>query len=249
MNSRRQRTTNSIQALVDVASAQLPREIVGETDAVLPELVCSGLLSRQIELAESVMDLGQRPTDSSKAILIRSLFDHAVTMVWIAAEDSADRVRRFQKTDAIRRLEIEKDAQRLGESFLSPEVKQDLEAQVETLPSGMPDLKQRADQADGYWVGKIPGLGQNPASTYLGLYAFAYRNHSTLEHASRMGLNAVIDDAGKGRKLVHLEVLDLRKHGPLGQASILLGLSLLVLSARFGWPEQQLVLDAFEAET
>ena len=167
----------------------------------------------------------------------------------IAAEDSADRVRRFQKTDAIRRLEIEKDAQRLGESFLSPEVKQDLEAQVETLPSGMPDLKQRADQADGYWVGKIPGLGQNPASTYLGLYAFAYRNHSTLEHASRMGLNAVIDDAGKGRKLVHLEVLDLRKHGPLGQASILLGLSLLVLSARFGWPEQQLVLDAFEAET
>ena len=86
MNSRRQRTTNSIQALVDVASAQLPREIVGETDAVLPELVCSGLLSRQIELAESVMDLGQRPTDSSKAILIRSLFDHAVTMVWIAGK-------------------------------------------------------------------------------------------------------------------------------------------------------------------
>lgn len=249
MNSRRQRSVNSIRALLDIASAQLPREIVGEIDAELPELVCSGLLARQIELAESVLDLERRPTDSSKAILIRSMFDHAVTMAWIAADDSSDRIQRFRKTDAKRRLDIEKDAQKFGESILSPKIHRDLEAQVSSLPSEMPNLKQRAENADEFWIGKIPGLGQGPASTYLGLYAFAYRNHSTLEHASRMGLNAVVDDVGEGRKLVHLEVLDLRRHGPLGQAAILLGLSLLVLSVRFEWPGQQGVLDAFENGT
>lgn len=88
-------------------------------------------------------------------------------------------------------------------------------------------------------------MGDSPTQTYLGLYVFAYRNHSTLEHASRMGLNAVIDDKGSGRKLIHEEVLDIGKHGPIGQTAILLGLTLLIVSARFEWPDRQKVLDAF----
>lgn len=165
MNARRQALVDSIRALVDLASDQLPREVQGESDAVLPELVCAGLLAREIEIAGSVLDLEHRPADSSQAILIRSLFDHATTLAWIAAEDSADRVRRFQKTDAISRLKIEEDAEVLGETVLTPEVKCDLEAQVRSLPSGMPDLKQRAEKAINFgeagfpaWVIRRPRL-------------------------------------------------------------------------------------------
>lgn len=81
-----------------------------------------------------------------------------------------------------------------------------------------------------------------------GICTLAFRRFSAYEHASRMGLNAVVDDLPNGKKLVHQEVLVVGEHGPLGQAPLLLGLSLLIVANRFDWPKTEAVLQAF-AET
>lgn len=232
--------------LVDLAQGYLPQELDVQGLLGVPELLAAGLIARQCETVESILDLGSRPSATSASILVRSQFDHAVTLAWLAADTSDERLIQFQRADAKARLAIERETAELGVHVMDEATKADMERQVRELPDvPVPPLEQRADLADEHWSGLIPGLRTGTASSFGGIYTLAFRRFSAYEHASRMGLNAAVDDLPNGRKLVHQEVLDLGEHGPSGQAPLLLGLSLLIVANRFDWPEAESVLRVF----
>lgn len=218
------------------------------SDGDLTEFTCAGLLARQLEQVGSALDLAPRAGASSASILVRSQFDHAVTLAWIAAEDSINRVNEFRKQDARAQLAIENELNAIGESIMDQATREDLERRLEILPAFMPSLEARARLADNHWAGKIPGLEGRATHSFRGLYTLVYRAHSTREHASEMGLNEVVDEVSKDRRLVHMEVTNLAQHGPFGRVSILLALTLFITSQRFGWPADTAAInDAFRS--
>lgn len=244
--NRREASRERSQRLVDLALGHFPQELEVRGLIGVPELLAAGLILRQCEIAESVLALDSRPSATSASVLVRSQFDHAVTLAWLTADSSDERLIQFQRDDAKARLAIERETSELGVHVMDEATKADLERQVRELPDvRMPPLDQRASLADDHWSGLIPGLQKGTASSFGGIYTLAFRRFSTYEHASRMGLNAVVDDLPNGKKLIHQEVLDLAEHGPFGQAPLLLGLSLLIVSKRFGWPGTDSVLQVF----
>jgi len=223
-----------------------PQELEVRGLSGVPELLAAGLILRQCEIVESVLDLGSRPSATSASILVRSQFDHAVTLAWLAADPSDERLMHFQRDDAKARLAIEQKTSELGVHMMDEATKSDLERQMRELPDvQVPPLERRAVLADDHWSGLIPGLQKGTAASFGGIYTLAFRRFSAYEHASRMGLNAVVDDLPNGAKLVHAEVLDFAEHGPFGQAPLLLGLSLLIVAKRFEWPDMESVLQVF----
>jgi hypothetical protein len=113
----------------------------------------------------------------------------------------------------------------------------------------MPDLIDRAEQADLHWAGTIEGLaGPTSASSYRGFCALAYRGESAIAHATMMGLNPVYVDLPDGSKRVQLEERDPDMHGPFGRAALLFGITLLVAAEVLEWPVPDAVMAVLEGQ-
>lgn len=134
----------------------------------------------------------------------------------------------------------------MGVPMLSDQMRQRFEAQVAEHPKQMPHLLQRAEGADNYLAGKLPGLrGADTTHSYRGFYAIAYRRQNAVEHASLMGLNHVVTDLPGGRKRVDLEGPSKDVSNPLGNATILVAFSLYIAANQLDWATRDAVGSAF----
>jgi hypothetical protein len=233
--------------LVELVRPHLPVEVrvAGPADAWA--LVGPGLLARQVGSLEALLRLRDLDRQADAFVLLRTLYEHAVTFAWIAADPGLDRHRRFLKSDAAARLAADDDARKVGVPLLDAANRAKYERLVKELPKQMPKLIQRAAAADRHWAEKVPGLeAANRVRSYRSLYAIAYRHHSAIAHPSLQGLNFVTIDLPGGAKRVQLEERDPEIHGPFGLGSILLAFSLYISSQTLGWPEAPEVSAAFE---
>jgi hypothetical protein len=232
--------------LIALVRPHLPIE-VRITD--LPEvwgLVGPALLARQVGTLEAIFALRPLGREADALTLLRSLYEHAVTFVWLAADPGAERLGRFRKSDLISRLELDKDMRRLGEPPLSNGVRRRFATECDALPDRMPKLEKLTEEADGHWAGSIPRWQAGTVKSYRGLYASAYRRQSMVAHPSEMGLNGVFVDLPDGRKRIQLEGRDPEMRGPFGLGVIVFAFSLYVAGRVLGWPRASAVDAAFD---
>jgi hypothetical protein len=235
------------QKLIAMVRGHLPIDVRVSGPADAWQLVGPALLARQVGSLEALF--AQRPLDrqADGFVLLRTLYEHAVTFAWFAADPGADRHSRFLKSDAVARLEADEDIARLGISMLTTEERAKFEAQRDGLPKQMPDLSQRAEAADSHWAGKLEYLKESSSThSYRGLYATAYRHHSAIAHPSLMGLNFVTVDLPDGMVRVRLEERDPDMNGPFGLGVILFAFSLYISGQTLGWPEADEIDAAFD---
>lgn len=233
--------------LIELLSPHLPLEVRVEGPADAWQLVGPGLLARQVGSLEALLALRPLDRQADAFVLLRTLYEHAVTFAWFAADPGEDRHRRFLKSDTVARLDADDDARKVGVPLLDSENRAKYEAQRSRLPKQMPDLLQRAEVADAHWVGKVPTLKDSSEThSYRGLYAIAYRHHSAIAHPTLMGLNFVTVDLHGGDLRVQLEERDPEMHGPFGLGAILLAFSLYIAGQTLSWPAAAEVSAAFD---
>jgi hypothetical protein len=228
--------TRALQ-LIDLVYPHLPVELAtGSVDDSWP-LTGHALLARLTGTLEAILQLRPLGRVADAIILARSLLDHAVTFAWLAAEPGPERQRRFARSDAVQRLKLDNDCRALGVPILEPEMRAWHEANRAKLPRNMPNLAERAKQADEYWTGKVPGLHtEERLHSYRGFYALMYRHNSGYEHPSALGLLAVAEDLPGDRTRVGLEEAREGDPDPLGLANALYSYSLFIASETIGWP-------------
>jgi hypothetical protein len=235
------------RGLVDLVRPHLPLEgrTTGPADAW--PLVGPALIARQVGTVEGIFGIRPQGRDADPMVLLRSLYDHAVTFAWLAADPGKERHQCFLRSDAQQRLKADDDCRKIGIPMLGDEMRAKYQRQVDTLPAEMPPLAERAKQADGHWTERIEALrGPDTTHSYRGFYAFGYRRYSSYEHASVWGLNSVTVDLPEGRQRVQLEEHDPDEHGVYGTAGILLAFSLFIAAQTIGWPDTGAVEDVFE---
>ncbi|HVY77354.1 MAG TPA: DUF5677 domain-containing protein [Solirubrobacterales bacterium] len=234
------------RSLIGLVEPHLPLEVLPTGPADAWQLTGPALVSRQVGSLTALLSLRPLGGEADPLVLLRTLYEHAVTFAWLAADPGEDRHRRFLKSDAVSRLSMDDDARRVGVQLLDEHQRAGFERQAAELPKEMPDLLQRAEAADRHWVGRIPALEDSSSTrSYRGLYAVAYRRHSAIAHASLMGLNTVTVELPSGRRRVQLEQRDPEMHGPFGLGSVLLGFTLFISGATLGWPDPAPVEAAF----
>jgi hypothetical protein len=236
--------------LIELVVRHLPIEVQVTDTTTLWRLVAPGLIARQAGTLDAILALRPLGRESDAFVLLRSLYEHAVTFAWLAADPGEDRLQQFEKSDAFARLGCDRDARKVGEPLLSESRRSELQQRIAQLSKQMPDLLQLAEGADAFWTGKIDGLaGSGQAGSFRGLYAIAYRHHSSIAHPTLIGLNRVSVEEDGGIQRVQMETRAPDTHGPFGLGNILLALSLYIAGEVIGWPPQADVYQIFETSS
>ncbi len=232
--------------LVGIAARNLPRDFVVTSDADAWPLIGSSLLSRMTTTLGSILDLQSREQAVDAGILLRSLYEHAVHLAWLAVDPSAARIEGWRKDDLIRRLKADADVRGRGIALFTDDVRTQLQASVDAMQGDPLILTNLATAADAWWAGKLPGLGpQTEPASFRGLYAVLYRDYSGVAHPSFRGLNPVVEDLSPIHRRVRLESR-YEGHGPYGMATVIFALALYVASDTLGWPQASEITGAFE---
>lgn len=162
------------RALVDLVAVHLPQDFEVTGDANAWPLVGAGLASRMTSTLESILALLPSMREVDAAILLRSLYEHAVHFAWLASEPSAARIEEWRKHDLTMRLKADTDARDHGVPLLSDEARGDLEAQIRDMAGNDLVLTNLAASADTHWTGKLPGMdGQGGSSPSGGSTRFS----------------------------------------------------------------------------
>lgn len=238
---------NRAEGLIDLVRPHLPIEVRVNGPADAWALVGPGLIGRQVGAMEAIFRLHPSGRDADSIVLLRSLYDHAVTFAWLAADPGKERHQRFLKSDSAARLRAADDCRKVGVEILLDEKRAEYERHVDQLPAEMPPLLDRATRADEHWTGRIEALrGADTTHSFRGLYAIAYRRYSSYDHASLWGLNPVVADLDDGRKRVQLEEREAEEHGVYGTACVLFSFSLFISAQTLGWPETDAIHKVFQ---
>lgn len=242
--SDREHQAETAARLAAVVPRYLPRMIPSSVDSAW-ELSATAILARMTGTLQAILRLRNLERAADETILARSLFDHAVMLAWLGADTDEDRMNRFKRADAAARLANDDHCRKFGISLLRSEMRdhfveiQDVLSETKNLP----DLRQRAEQADKDWGDQLPEHGEPAWMSYSGFYAGLYRHHSSFEHPSAMGFNVVATDVSGGTTRVTME--EEADEGLLGMISPLMIWSLLIASDRLGWPYEDEVAEAW----
>jgi hypothetical protein len=233
--------------LIDLAAGHFPQEfrVTGNADAF--PLIGAGLVSRMTGTMRAILALLPEGRETDAATLLRSLYEHAVHLAWLAADPSAERIQEWKKDDLESRLKADADLRERGQPILTDEEHEALERQVAgLLGNGLVPLTNLAVAADKRWEGTLPGMGAHgEVKSFRGFYALIYRSSSGFAHPTYRGLNAVAAEVGPGRQQVWLEDR-YEGTGPYGMATLIFGFGLYLSSAALGWPDAKEIGAIFE---
>jgi len=223
-----------------------PQEFEVTGDANAWPLVATAMVSRMIGTMNAILTLHPGELEADTGADVRRLFEQAVYLAWLAAEPSVERIQRWRRADFKSRLAADSDARAHGVQLFTDEQRVDLEAQVAKLQGDRIVFEKVAEEADRHWAGKLPGMGgEGEVKSWRGLYAIVYRNYSGFTHPTYRGLNPVVVDLSPTRRQVRLEA-PYEGSGPYGMATVIFGLSLLILADALGWPNADDVVAIFE---
>jgi hypothetical protein len=194
----------------------------------------------------SILDLQMAQRETDAAILVRSLYEHAVHFAWLAAEPTAARIEQWRKDDLVARLKADDETSQRGVPMLRKEIRASFESEVETMKGVALNLADLAVATDKQWEGQLPGMGKHTElESFRGWYALLYRFYSGVAHPSALGLNAVFDRLGPARRRIRLEGA-YRGNGPYGMGTVVFAMALFVARRSLGWPSDAEVQSAFD---
>ncbi len=229
------------------------RELRRLTEGFLPRTVAStgahedwplagwAMLARACGTLDSVVALigNRRATDAG--VLTRSLFEQAVTFAWIAIQPEENALA-WVRWDRAERMKAHNDlVQRREPGLLAPQTVEDFKA---VIASGelMPNLPQRAEEADAHWAPTIAAV-RSRRTSFRGMYSVLYRTDSQATHAAVASIEPVVAPAGPGWFHVLPAEQDPGEHRPSARAPMLYGLMLLVAEPALGLAGVEAVLD------
>lgn len=241
------------RALVRLVALRLPKEYVIVGNSHTWPNVGVGLLCRMTTTLESILDLqpGERETDATT--LARSLYEHAVHFVWLAAEPSGDRIRQWRRADLEATRTVDNEMRSYGQHILTSENKAEVDRALAALADvkSLPSLEALAKAADRDWEQRIGGLdNRRKLQSFGGLYASLYRHSSGMAHPSGVGLQRVYEQIGPSTRRYGLEQRydDRERSGPYGPATVVFAWALYVAAETVGWPAASEVNAVFDAE-
>ncbi len=238
------------RALVALVERELPKDF--DVAQRWPAIGVA-LLSRMTTTLSSVLDMhDSRRLEADAAILVRSLYEHAVHFAWLAADPSRERLDHWRKHDLLARLKADEDARAHGfEEMLRPERRAEFETQLAAIAGAVPlNLADLAIAADNHWGGRIHGMGKHDEPlSFRGWYAFLYRSVSPMAHPSEIGLHRVTDELAPGRLRIDIERPSSTRTGPYGMATFVFGVALYIAAEILGWPDAETVSEIFDRTT
>jgi hypothetical protein len=174
-------------------------------------------------------------------VLTRALFEQAVTFAWIAI-DPGENALAWVRWDRAERKKAHNDLlQHGGPALLEAETLQDFDAVIASGPV-MPNLAQRAEEADAHWSTQIAAT-RNPSTSFRDMYSVIYRTDSQATHAAVSSVEPVVAPA----RLREFQVLaveqDPGERSPFTRAPLLYGLMLLVAEPALGIDGAETALD------
>lgn len=229
------------------------RELRRLTDGFLPRTVAStgahenwplvgwAMLSRACGTLDSVVALIGERHATDAGVLTRSLFEQAVTFAWIAI-DPSEKALAWVRWDRAERKKAHNDLlQHGGPVLLDAETIRDFDSVIASGPA-MPNLAQRAEEADAHWSTQIPTT-RNPSTSFRGMYSVIYRTDSQASHAAVSSVEPVVAPAGLGEFQVLAVERDPGERSAFTRAPMLYGLMLLVAEPALGLDGVEAALD------
>jgi Family of unknown function (DUF5677) len=191
--------------LIALAAGEFPKEFDLAAGATWP-MIAAALVSRMVGTLEAILDQQPKGREADAGSDVRRLLEHAVILAWLAADPSTKRIEAWQKSDVRARLAADADARAHGQPLFNDEQRIGMEAQVARLRGGRISVENAALEADGFWAGRLPGMGgKGELKSWRGFYAVVYRNYSGYTHPTMRGLNPVVVDLSPSRRRVQLE--------------------------------------------
>lgn len=184
-------------------------------------------LLRMCDTVEGMMLLMGRRKDGEALVLLRSLYEQAVLLMWVAI-DPEDGHKRWEDEANAMLLKAHNDLLPYGQKLLSAS-----EVKVCSAAKGTPPLDVMARAVDGYWPGRVRGF--QPTGHLLsmhGLYQSIYRLGSRPAHGAFDSLEPYL------RRTPYPPRVAERVHDTMlwySLAAPLLGLALVVAAERFDW--------------
>lgn len=233
--------------LLDVAARHFPQEFSVTRDGDAFPLIGTALVSRMTGTLRSILALQGEGREADAATLLRSLYEHAVHLGWLAADPTAERIQEWKRDDLESRLKADADMRERGEPLLTDQERSALKQQIAGLHgNGLVPLTNLAVAADKRWEGTLPGMGpHSEVKSFRGFYALIYRNSSGFAHPTYRGLNAVAAEISPGRQQVWLED-HFEGTGPYGMSTLVFGFGLYLSSTALGWPDATEIGAIFE---
>jgi hypothetical protein len=202
--------------------------------------VLTALVARMAGIVASMRPLAEARHQADALVLLRALYEHLITFLWLAI-DPDPRVGDWYRHTLAHRKALHHDALQFGvEDVLTPEQLEKAE-EAETLKP----LEQRANEADEFWGPRIRGFYVQPAKgpknvlTLRGLYLVIYRLASRNAHATIESIDPCVRTEGS-RTIVDRHP----REGSLIWSSLALpvfAMALVVSSERLGWPDEDAV--------
>jgi Family of unknown function (DUF5677) len=204
------------------------------------------LVVRMAGTVEAMVALRSLSREADPLCLLRVLYEHVVTFAWLAINPT-EHVGFFRREDAEQRLKADNDCRGLGiEGLLRAEVRSELEALCRRISRAMPDVTQRALEADKHWSARIPEESARKGVLSLReMYTLVYRHGSAFVHVTEQGLHGAMTGANSLSCIVDFERPP-RCGDPVGLAGVLLGFALFVSAECLRWPTRNAVIAVFD---
>jgi hypothetical protein len=154
------------------------------------EVTRAALMAR---MAGTLRHLGYLAPSSSRIdgiALARTLVDHVITFAWLSG-DPAERLPRFLRSSYASLLTKDKWATQRGEdALLTDETRAMYEEYNRSHPDGMPNLHERAKEADESFRGEIAAALPESLQVlgFVDLYNKIYTGYTEYDHPSTLGL-------------------------------------------------------------
>jgi hypothetical protein len=152
-----------VQAITDKIETALPQDLATTGEHGDWPLLGWALLAVAGRSARDVHALADSESAGSASTLARRLYEAVVTLAWVAI-DPSEKAGRWLRSDRAQRIQIDDDLAKKGlPPFLEPEVREAFETVVASGKQ-MPDVAQRAEQADKHWSARTTLLTEASAS-------------------------------------------------------------------------------------
>lgn len=222
--------------LSDLLLNYLRTNVMGSASPSNWQRVAWGLLGRSRYTLETILGMPDRFVD--KAVLTRTLFEHAVAFAWIAIEPAVNLTRWSAWTHGHQHRMfnhlVEVGAFVPNADEIRSSLQRDQVALGEAPPA--PDLVSQARDADKHWGNQLAD-----APEFLRSYANLFRHYSIYVHPNGGGLMPFIPEPGADISTVGDPNLE-RVGDPAVDAVGVFAFQLMISAKAMGWPQEHEVL-------
>lgn len=219
--------------LIALVQREIPRPVSDQWESY-----GSMLLARSAGTLRSIerLDPGARTLDASA--LLRTLFDHVTLFAWVAI-NPPEHIQRWIASGAKHNLNEHKAWKPYGITLLDANAEQET-IQLAASARGMPNIAQRAAEADDYWISRIPGIApkhqSQSVSSFRSLYRTVFQLGSVATHPNVAQASHFVKESPTGWTAHWERTPGGHDHHWWAIGPYVLGLGLLVASEALGWP-------------